>query len=99
MYDWIAVALPLTDSTNAANLKIALIGAVGLILAAAVPALLSTREREPKASRELRHDLKTQRDRLQRKDDWNADYIEALEYALMEKGVDPRHLKPPGEPQ
>jgi hypothetical protein len=102
MHDWILALLadPTVSATNSTNLKIAIIAAVSLILAAAVPALLSTREREPKAMREARLDMKSQRDWWKSKSEWQDDYIDALEAVIWrDTGRDPRTFKPEGEPE
>lgn len=95
-YHWIADPAGASDSTN---VKVALIAAVALVLAAAVPALLSTREREPHAAKELRLDLRAQRNRLQAKLDWNYKYVESLENLCWENHLDPRLVRPPEEPE
>lgn len=102
MYDQVVTV---ANSDNATQIKIALIGALALVLSVIIPVLFATREREPHAVRRARlaeeqtiRSLRNQRNRMQQKLDWRDKYIEALEAAAWMNDIDPRTLKPPEEP-
>ena len=83
----------LADAGSTVNIKTAIIGAVALVLAAAIPAILSTREREPHATKELRLMSRQQRsDFVKLQTDYaNAlDEIDRLERLCFLNGIDPQ---------
>lgn len=99
MHDWLTSVLADSTASDSTSLKVAIVAALAVVLAAAIPALLSTREREPRSVRDARTDMRATLAELRKKTAWQDDYIEALEADAYLHGRDPRTLKPEGEPE
>jgi hypothetical protein len=93
----IFLGLQLADANSSAALKAALIGGLALVIAAAVPALASRKEHEPRAVRDARLLMESDRRSNLRRINWLEAYVDNLEAELFTRQVDPRKFKPPGE--
>jgi hypothetical protein len=102
----------LADDSSSATVKAAIIGALALVLGAAIPALLARREHEPKVLRDLRAvEMRLRKEIESDRDEWRRsaeaamrgtelrdNEINRLRSLLIDAGINPFVPLPPIEP-